>query len=77
MNENPNYDFILDYNSEYQKRKPTLFIKDVFCDVGVAAAISLLDLCNLNKISRINTSTYENYVNVYHSITVKLIEQIP
>lgn len=54
-----------------------MFIKDVFCDVGVAAAISLLDLCNLNKISRINTSQFENYVNVYHSITIKLIEQIP
>jgi hypothetical protein len=57
MNDNPNYDFIQDLNSEYYKRKPTLFIRDVFCEVGMAAAISILDLCNINKVSRINTSS--------------------
>jgi len=54
-----------------------LFEIEIYKDLGLSVCITLLDLLNKNDYNRILRSDYNSYLNVYHSIVLKVLDSVP
>jgi hypothetical protein len=65
-----NQDTIIPQPSEY-------YNPELFEEVGEAIGVSLLDMCELNPLSRIKSSVYKNLRNIKLHVALGLIKQAP
>eukprot|EP01017_Pseudomicrothorax_dubius_P040566 TRINITY_DN6363_c0_g1_i3.p1 TRINITY_DN6363_c0_g1~~TRINITY_DN6363_c0_g1_i3.p1 ORF type:complete len:621 (+),score=109.23 TRINITY_DN6363_c0_g1_i3:58-1920(+) len=72
----PSYETLMNMKSEMNYNTP-FYVQKSFEEVGESIAVSILDMFELNPLSRVAASSFRNVANVKMSIGLTLIKKMP